>query len=735
MDVVKARQITPHMLLCEDATKRQPIRITPRSQWSLQQSNATQEPTLQALGSQLESVAEQLGLLTAAQVKMEMCLGDALLDIKALPHTLRSGLGSLPPTSTTGCIVKPDVGCRSAGRGPPAPNVMPTSGIGKRSSPIEGAGIHSCQQEMNDSEIMAPMGIAPHPLGDMAPLPSQENSLRQHQSSRHANAAAPQFSTAGGLAMVDSSLSGKGSTVSQPARWASDPGPACSTKGAGVNSVADILRSPTRSQNDPEHQVSPSRFGSPARDPQHVGKIDAVPLPGRNSGSAQFLPEEAHPCRKFVKRLIGHPIFDVSCVVVIFLNTIWMGYQVEWLTNNMAVQAPKDFLNVQVSFTIVFLIELVIRMGGSGVKFFTSRDAGWNIFDLLVTISSVLEMMLLSFSYGSMKNVSFLRVLRILRIVRIVRVVRVFRFFRELRMMVYSILNCMRSLVWAICLLTSINYVAAIFFTQAVSDYRFAGQQDTELASELEQYFAHLYQAMYYLFLSTSGGISWGEIAAPLIELHWSYGIVMCLLISFTMFAVLNIVTAVFVEHGMQTAQMDRDNFLQLLHERDKSAVSVLRRIFKATDVDQSGYIDYEEFIKICEDKAAQASFHQLDLALPEVKTLFFLLDEDKSNSVSVNEFVDGCLRLRGGARNVDMASLMQENKRILKTLTHFTTFVGKHLTRLSDFEDIMLGAKTLQWPPMEEGVGNEHMRQPFRFSQSMVDIGSHHASGDGPAL
>merc|ERR1719183_678660 len=70
-----------------------------------------------------------------------------------------------------------------------------------------------------------------------------------------------------------------------------------------------------------------------------------------------------------------------------------------------------------------------------------------------------------------LQNVSVLRVLRVVRVVRVARVIRVMRFFRELRMMIYSILGCVKNLMWVLVVLGMTFYVFGVGFTAAVTDY------------------------------------------------------------------------------------------------------------------------------------------------------------------------------------------------------------------------------------------------------------------------
>merc|ERR1719440_1645900 len=59
-----------------------------------------------------------------------------------------------------------------------------------------------------------------------------------------------------------------------------------------------------------------------------------------------------------------------------------------------------------------------------------------------------------------------------------------------------------------------------------------------------------------------------------------------------------------------------------------------------------------------------QLYFKSVDLDPSEARSLFKLMDADQSGTVEAEEFVMGCLRLRGTAKAIDLATLMYENRR-----------------------------------------------------------------------
>mmetsp|Transcript_127834 Transcript_127834/g.272625 ORF Transcript_127834/g.272625 Transcript_127834/m.272625 type:complete len:83 (-) Transcript_127834:84-332(-) len=65
------------------------------------------------------------------------------------------------------------------------------------------------------------------------------------------------------------------------------------------------------------------------------------------------------------------------------------------------------------------------------------------------------------------------------------------------------------------------------------------------------------------------------------------------------------------------------------------------------------------------EDPDVCAYFAALGLDTHQVSNLFLLLDQDESGTLTREEFLKGVLRLRGGAKSVDMAILMYELERV----------------------------------------------------------------------
>merc|ERR1740121_501202 len=232
--------------------------------------------------------------------------------------------------------------------------------------------------------------------------------------------------------------------------------------------------------------------------------------------------------------------------------------------------------------------------------------------------------------------------------------------------MVYSILRSAPSLCWSMLVIIMIIYIFCIFMVQNVSEYLFQEGPDVNNYEKLQDHWGSLTEGHYTLYQVMTGGISWGEVSNPLITIHWSNGVVIAFFVFFTVLVVSNIITGIFVDVAIQGAQNDREEAIsEELHSKKNTAWR-LKAIFDEADTDGSGAITFDEFERHLSDRRVRAHLASLGLEVDKAESLFRLLDVDDSNSIGLQEFVVGCVRLKGGAKSIDLITLMYENKRLL---------------------------------------------------------------------
>merc|ERR1712050_584861 len=134
-------------------------------------------------------------------------------------------------------------------------------------------------------------------------------------------------------------------------------------------------------------------------------------------------------------------------------------------------------------------------------------------------------------------------------------------------------------------------------------------------------------------------------------------------------FGLINVLTGTFVNLALEAAQHDRKAAIQAQLEERQGFVVQIKELFQAADSDDTGMISRGEFEKMLENEQLKAYFKHLEVDLAEASGLFDVLDHDNSGDISVDEFVDGFLRLSGEATAADCATLLRHQKKIEKRL------------------------------------------------------------------
>jgi len=378
--------------------------------------------------------------------------------------------------------------------------------------------------------------------------------------------------------------------------------------------------------------------------------------------------------------------FDGMLAIIVASNALFIGFQVEHKTNSGTITTPIEFKIVDTVYILVFVTELFLRICVDGVKdFFTGDEMTWNWFDFLVVTFGFMEMCV-TFAEpenDTFGNVNVLRVIRVLRIVRVFRIIRVLRFFQSLRILVAAILGTVKSCIWTALLLSIIMYVFGIVFSQSASEHIIEAQwADGFDQRNLRFYYGSLPRSIFTLFKSIVGGVDWEVAVIPLADVGWILVVLFILFIAFTNLAVMNVVTGLFLQSALEQAQQDRDHVIQQQLTQKNVYVASIRRLFRELDTAGEGNITLLEFEHNLGEARMQAFLNAIEIDPSDAWTFFKLLDSDGGGSVDIDEFVEGCLRLRGNAKSIHVAQMMYENKWIMDKLMELSSQVqGGHIS------------------------------------------------------
>jgi Ca2+-binding EF-hand superfamily protein len=116
---------------------------------------------------------------------------------------------------------------------------------------------------------------------------------------------------------------------------------------------------------------------------------------------------------------------------------------------------------------------------------------------------------------------------------------------------------------------------------------------------------------------------------------------------------------------------MKRDTEMYKIRREQKDAVAKAYEIFAACDSNGDGSLAKDEFLQSLREPSTQQYLHDVGIDLTDAEGLFDILDHDRSGVLSVGEFVDGCIRARGGARAKEMMMLHCDIVKMFKKVTN----------------------------------------------------------------
>mmetsp|Transcript_85331 Transcript_85331/g.217455 ORF Transcript_85331/g.217455 Transcript_85331/m.217455 type:complete len:565 (+) Transcript_85331:655-2349(+) len=350
--------------------------------------------------------------------------------------------------------------------------------------------------------------------------------------------------------------------------------------------------------------------------------------------------------------IVRNSAFDYAICVVLFINAITIGVQVNYeAANFMSDEVPLHFRIMELIFFIVFAGELGLRFFSEGfLGFFRATKWRWNVFDLIMVFAQFVEVVnsLADTRTGLPVSVKTMNLLRVLRTTRIIRVLRMVHLVRELDQIWYLIVGSFWPFVWTLFLLVVMTYMMGIICTQLVAE-RLRQADDVP---ELTRYYGTLGSSFLYLFGATSGGVNWADLVEPLSSnISPLLAMLLCGYIIFGVLVVMNLVTGVFVESASR--QMKNADSAELLKKVLKG--------FQSADMNGDRIITVEEFCSVLETPHMKDVLDTIGVTREEAYTLFTILDFHSTGRLTAEELVQGAMRLRSPGRIFDLESLRQE--------------------------------------------------------------------------
>lgn len=333
------------------------------------------------------------------------------------------------------------------------------------------------------------------------------------------------------------------------------------------------------------------------------------------------------------------------------------------------------FEYIEHGFNAAFVMELTLRLVVERCGFFRS---GPNVLDAFIVVTSCADAYLFKLLMGGDggANLNFARMARLLKLVKFMRAFRVAVLFSELRVLIKTLVSSMMALVWSAVLLGFIILGSGILLAQLAAGYILDVHKDYDSRVWVWLHYGTAFRATYTMFEATLSG-GWPTYARPMIEdVSSLYALFWILYVLVVIFAVIRVITALFLQKTMEAARGDEEMMMmQKMKDKDKF-IKKIHEFLEEADEDGDGEMDKHELGHFLKHPNFQKSLHGLGLEQHEVVGIFSVLD-DGDGTVGHEEFIAGCMRLTGGARAIDSVLIMHEQNKIAHKVDRIQKSIG----------------------------------------------------------
>jgi len=343
--------------------------------------------------------------------------------------------------------------------------------------------------------------------------------------------------------------------------------------------------------------------------------------------------------KRAVCRFVNSKHFEYITGVIILLNMIMIGVEAGLSIENGDIQWATW---IERAFLTVYTVELSLRLFVGGRQLFKSP---WFLLDFsLVCVGIIALVVAPILGQGTLGGIEFEKVLvvRGLRLLRLARALRMVGHFKVIWRLVYGILTAGHTMLSVTCLVALWLFIFGCVAVEIIT-------KDVDLRSnpETQSIVQHAFGTLPRSILTLLQFVTMDSIADvyfPLIMAKpWLLIYFMPILLFFSV-ALMNLVTAVLVEHALEYAAHEAEAERLKTKSKIKAALPALLDIFHRLDTDESGCITREEIAHVPLDMLPPKLLETV--SVDSMTDLFELLDVDGGGTLTQNEFVEGLLNL-----------------------------------------------------------------------------------------
>ncbi|XP_042325977.1 sodium channel protein type 1 subunit alpha isoform X1 [Sceloporus undulatus] len=213
------------------------------------------------------------------------------------------------------------------------------------------------------------------------------------------------------------------------------------------------------------------------------------------------IPRPGNKYQGMVFDFVTRQVFDISIMILICLNMITMMVE----TDDQSVQTEEVLYRINLIFIVLFSGECVLKLISLRYYYFT---IGWNIFDFVVVILSIVGMFLAEIIEKYFVSPTLFRVIRLARIGRILRLIKG---AKGIRTLLFALMMSLPALFNIGLLLFLVMFIYAIF---GMSNFAYVKR---EVGIDDMFNFETFGNSMICLFMITTSA-GWDGLLAPILN-------------------------------------------------------------------------------------------------------------------------------------------------------------------------------------------------------------------------
>jgi len=275
-----------------------------------------------------------------------------------------------------------------------------------------------------------------------------------------------------------------------------------------------------------------------------------------------------------VKQLSDTRLFNYTCAAIIGLSTLTLAFQVALIQHSSLVY-PFEYLDCL--FSVLYTVEVVVRVHDKGIGYFTSSEAPWNVFDFTVTVMSDVDSVMVILQFRS--STIGAQMCRMFRILRLLRVFRAVRFMGDVEDVILMAGKAMLKLSVLVCF---VLFSAGVIATQLLYDC-----DDPEVVEAYGTLPSSMWSLLLVMTLGEAGAM------ATIVEKMPSMVIFFVLFIFSACIALISLTPAIFIALNLEAnAKQRRGTELQLERDEDVQQHRIVEHIFDFASYARAGSRD-----------------------------------------------------------------------------------------------------------------------------------------------